>query len=100
MMEMSIERKRKREDNFSNTMNSFIFILRYQASHYTDPKNKSVIYLPAAGIFSVNLSLEIIFKRNPQSVQDVLNFKTNDAALFSSERFKDDKVVQAIKRKG
>lgn len=83
-MEMSIERKRKREreDNFSNTMNSFIFISRYQAGHYTDPKNKSVIYLPAAGIFSVSLSLEIIFKRNPQSVQNVFNFKTNDAALF------------------
>jgi len=86
MMEMSVERKRKREreDNFSNTMNSVTFISRrYQAGHYTDPKNKSVI--PAAGILSVNLSLEITLKRNLQSVQDVPNFKTNDSALLSSE---------------
>lgn len=41
--------------------------------------------IPAAGILSVNLSLEIILKRNLQSVQDVPNFKTNDSALLSSE---------------
>lgn len=78
------EKEGEREDNFSNTMNSVTFISRrYQAGHYTDPKNKSVI--PAAGILSVNLSLEIILKRNLQSVQDVPNFKTNDSALLSSE---------------
>lgn len=78
------EKEGEREDNFSNTMNSVTFISRrYQAGHYTDPKNKSVI--PAAGILSVNLSLEITLKRNLQSVQDVPNFKTNDSALLSSE---------------
>lgn len=84
MMEMSVERKRKREreDNFSNTMNSVTFISRrYQAGHYTDPKNKSVI--PAAGILSVNLSLEIILKRNLYRVYKMSLISRQTILLYS-----------------
>lgn len=79
---MSIVRKSCREHNLSNIKSNLIFIRqRHRAGHYTDSKNKSVIYLPPARIFRVNLRLEIICKGSPQYEQGVLCIKTDDAAL-------------------